>query len=346
MRDHTKTRRRIGLALLLTGILALPAAPAAAAPNASPGHYLKQGHAQNAERGEKKAQRKAGKARQAQQQARQARGQARQAQQQAHQARKQAAKSQAQAHRAQARAHSQAAKANARAAAQAQARANARAAQAQARAHAQASRAQARAAEAHAARVRAQTRQAQANRQLQLQRQAQHQAQLRAQRQAEHRAARYHAQRLDRRQAAWIGARGPVYRNPGRTTNRVFAVDGYLQDDGYQCVPLRDDQGHVYILEGRVEGLRYGDHVRLVARDAPFSSCGLAGRPVVVTRVVRVWADPHHRTAFYAANVDGSFEGFIRWRDDDRWLREPRFSGYDDLDDYAAADYDYWEDGW
>ena len=74
-----------------------------------------------------------------------------------------------------------------------------------------------------------------------------------------------------------------------RSTN-VFAVDGYIQDDGGQCLPLRDHDGRLYILEGRTEGLRRGDHVRMVARAAYNSRCrdGARATNVVVTEVTRM----------------------------------------------------------
>ncbi len=137
--------------------------------------------------------------------------------------------------------------------------------------------------------------------------------------------------------------RGYVHRPRPHGRSAVFAVDGYLQDDGYQCVQLRDDQGNPYVLEGLVEGLFAGDHVRLVAREAPYSSCGGYGRPVLVTRVTRVWADAHHRSAYYQANIDGSFAGYVRWRRGDDWLREPQF--YDPWNDGFEDDY-YYDDGY
>jgi len=98
--------------------------------------------------------------------------------------------------------------------------------------------------------------------------------------------------------------------------SNVFAVDGYLQADGGQCLPLRDHDGRLYVLEGRIEGLRRGDHVRLVARSAYDSRCrgGARATHVEVTEVVRVWSDEHHRTAYYHKGEHGSFESFTRNR--------------------------------
>jgi hypothetical protein len=138
--------------------------------------------------------------------------------------------------------------------------------------------------------------------------------------------------------------RGSVH--PARSYGRlpVFAVDGYLEDGGYPCARLFDDQGNPYILEGRIEGLYAGDHVRLAVREAPFSSCGGYGRAVIVTRVVRVWADDHHRSAYFQASLDGPFDVYTHWRRGDDWLRTPQLcSSYDDgyLDDpYYDPDYD------
>jgi hypothetical protein len=100
-----------------------------------------------------------------------------------------------------------------------------------------------------------------------------------------------------------------------RNTN-VFAVDGYLQADGGQCLPLRDHDGRLYVLEGRTEGLRRGDHVRLVARSAYDSRCegGARATRVEVTEVVRVWSDEHHRTTYFHKGQNGSFESFTQSR--------------------------------
>ncbi len=279
------SRRRIGLALMLTGALALPVAtPAEAAPQARPGHYLDKGDNgkgkdKQARKNQGKAQQQARRAQNAQQQANRARQHERQVQKQARQQNQQAQRANQQARRAEARAAQE--------------------------------RAQAQAARQHRLNARAAREQAQARA-------------YRAQRQAN----RVQVSQQRHRHPHYVNARP---RPQGRAA--VFAVDGYLQDDGYQCVQLRDDQGNPYILEGRVEGLFAGDHVRLVAREAPYSSCGGYGRPVLVTRVTRVWADPHHRSAFFQANIDGSFEGYARWRRGDDWLRD-------------ARRYDSWNDGY
>lgn len=130
----------------------------------------------------------------------------------------------------------------------------------------------------------------------------------------------------------------------------VFAVDGYLQDNGGQCRELRDHAGRLYVLEGRTEGLRRGDHVRLVARAAYGSRCREYGATnVVVTEVVRVWSDVHHTRTHYDARHDGSFERFTNqrfaYRDRygrDRYNRDSdgrgRYGWYDDRGRYHRGD--------
>ncbi len=99
-------------------------------------------------------------------------------------------------------------------------------------------------------------------------------------------------------------------------SNEVFAVDGYVQVDGGQCLPLRDHDGRLYILEGRTEGLRRGDHVRMVARAAYNSRCrdGARATNVEVTEVTRIWSDEHHRKTYFHKGQDGTFERFTASR--------------------------------
>jgi hypothetical protein len=315
------SRRRIGLALMLAGALALPVAtPADAAPQSRPGHYLDKGD--NHGKGKKK------QAQQANRQQGKGHGKVKARQQQANRAENRARRQQHQAN--QARQNARQAERHARQQNQQARRANQNARQAQVRAAQE--RAQAQAARQHQANARAARQQAQAHA-YQAQRRQGGRGQVWAPNRSGH----------QRRHPHYIQARP---RPQGRAA--TFAVDGYLEDDGYQCVQLRDDQGNPYILEGRVEGLFAGDHVRLVAREAPFSSCGGYGRPVLVTRVVRVWADAHHRSAYYQANIDGSFAEYTRWRRGDDWLRDAR--GYDPYNDGYEDDYyyedEYYDDGY
>lgn len=314
------SRRRIGLALMLAGALALPVAtPADAAPQSRPGHYLDKGD-NNGKGKKKQAQQQANR-----QQARKGQGKVKAQQQHARQAQNQANRQQRQAN--QARQHARQAQAQARQQNQQARRANQHAQQAQVRAAQQ--RAQAQATRQNRSHARGARQQAQPQA-YQVQRRQAGRAQVWAPNNSGH----------QRRHPHYVQARP---RPQGHAA--TFAVDGYLEEDGYQCVQLRDDQGNPYILEGRVEGLFAGDHVRLVAREAPFSSCGGYGRPVLVTRVVRVWADAHHRSAYYQANIDGSFEVYTRWRRGDDWLRDAR--GYDPYNDGYEEDfyYDEYADG-
>lgn len=147
---------------------------------------------------------------------------------------------------------------------------------------------------------------------------------------------------------------GEVRQVQNRRSNDVFAVDGYLQENGSQCLPLRDHDGRLYILEGRTEGLRRGDHVRVVARAAYDSRCReQRATNVVVTEVVRVWSDEHHRTTYFHKGQNGSFESFTQsrfaYRDrygKDRYGRD-RTGWYDNQGRYQRGDgrYDTSRDG-
>lgn len=363
------THRRIGLALMLAGALALPVAtPVDAAAQNRPGQYLekggngkgKQAQKQQAQRGQKANKGNKGKVREQGQRAQRAENRAQRQQKQANRAQHQARQAQERAHRA--RQNERRVEQQARRQHQQVRQAERNARQAQVRAAEQ--RAQARAARERAE-ARAYRVQQQRVQQQRIHQQRVHQQRIQQQRiQHQRIQQRVHQHRAPVRRQS-VGGRHyhPFYASPiyvqryrPQYRNNVFAVDGYLQDDGYQCVQLRDDQGNPYILEGRVEGLFAGDHVRLVAREAPFSSCGGYGRPVIVTRVVRVWADSHHRSAYFQVNIDGGFDNWARWRRGDDWLREPRF--YDPYNDgytgdyyydgyhYDQDDYAYYDEGW
>jgi hypothetical protein len=92
----------------------------------------------------------------------------------------------------------------------------------------------------------------------------------------------------------------------------VAHVDGYVSinpsPDGREtCVILRQHDGSLYALSGRVIGLLAGDHVRLEGR-AGLNRCGAQG--FEVSKVQTVWADDNHRSTYYDHLHDGGFRAW------------------------------------
>jgi hypothetical protein len=96
----------------------------------------------------------------------------------------------------------------------------------------------------------------------------------------------------------------------GQADQSVMHIDGHLQftDQGpggaYRCLILRQHDGSLFALGGRVLGLLNGDHVRLEGRAAP-DSCGARG--FEITAVQTIWADDNHKSTYYDHLRDGGF---------------------------------------
>jgi hypothetical protein len=85
----------------------------------------------------------------------------------------------------------------------------------------------------------------------------------------------------------------------------VAHVDGYVSiNPSNGCVMLRQHDGSVYALGGRVVGMLDNDHVRLEGRFAA-NRCGNQG--FAVTLVQTVWGDDRHKTTLYDHLHDGWF---------------------------------------
>jgi hypothetical protein len=207
-------------------------------------------------------------------------------------------------------------------------------------------------------RVRTQ-RQIQTQRQLELQRQrqlqlqqrqsqvrVQQQRQLALQRQAELRRQSQIQQRNTYRNRNRYHAAVP-YRSGGRRGGggadpNVFAIDGYLSDEGRECLTLRGHDGRLWSLAGGTYGLQPGEHVRLYGRIVDGGACGWQGTAYDIYEVQTVWADERHRTTYYDHLYDGPFDQLGSGdRYDDRYD-----DGYYDDDPYNnGADIPYRNNG-
>lgn len=100
------------------------------------------------------------------------------------------------------------------------------------------------------------------------------------------------------------------YGTPYRTVPRSV-VDGVISDEGGRCPVLRDRQNRNYYLQGDTRGLRPGDQVSLRERLLSRSSCGSDAPTLQVLEIRTVWTDGRHRSAYFDAARDGSFDRFI-----------------------------------
>lgn len=121
----------------------------------------------------------------------------------------------------------------------------------------------------------------------------------------------------------------------------LFAVEGYLTNEGRRCLALRDHRGNLYTLVGKTEGLEIGDHVALMVRRVlPVYARGCSqGDTVRVGQVRTVWADRNHSRAMYDSRYDGAFDPYQR----DRYERDrsrDRYSRNDDRYDRDGGRYD------
>jgi hypothetical protein len=62
-------------------------------------------------------------------------------------------------------------------------------------------------------------------------------------------------------------------------------VTGVITDEGVECTAMRDDNGRLYTLAGRVGGLKSGDRVRVTGRIAQASFC-MQGTTIEVRKIV------------------------------------------------------------
>lgn len=116
---------------------------------------------------------------------------------------------------------------------------------------------------------------------------------------------------------------GPYGSSPYRTPMLRGVVDGVLSDEGGRCPVLRDRQNRNYYLLGDTRGLRPGDQVSLRERLMNRSSCGNDAPTLEVLEVRTVWTDGAHRSAYFDARRDGSFDRFIlRNRDRGGWYAD------------------------
>ena len=130
---------------------------------------------------------------------------------------------------------------------------------------------------------------------------------------------------------------GP-YGRPSRAYPPRGIVDGYLRDEGGRCLVLRDRQNRNYYLLGDTRGLRPGDQVSLRERLLNRSSCGNDAPTLEVLEVRTVWTDGAHRSAYFDARRDGSFDRFLlRNRDRGGWYAERRPGPYDRRGPYDQA---------
>ncbi len=105
-------------------------------------------------------------------------------------------------------------------------------------------------------------------------------------------------------------------RGRGGADRSVIAADGILEDNG-RCLILRGHQGQVYNLVGGTDGLREGEHVRLVGR-LLYDRDG-CGEAMDVHQVQAIWADRNHRQTYFDHQRDGSFNNSYRQRYGDRY---------------------------
>jgi hypothetical protein len=107
----------------------------------------------------------------------------------------------------------------------------------------------------------------------------------------------------------------------------IAHIDGYLSitqgERGASCIIIRQHDGSLYSLQGRVVGLMQGDHVRLEGRVAP-QRCGAQGFDVSVVQTI--WGDDRHKTTYYDHLTNG---GFPTWAaKNGRVHGEPEWRGY------------------
>ncbi len=166
-------------------------------------------------------------------------------------------------------------------------------------------------------------RQLQAQRQLELQQRQgrlqrqnqlrlQQQRQLELQRQAELRRQAEIRQRNAYRNNRYDNRYATPYRSGGRRGGggadpNIFHVDGYLNNEGSECLSLRDHNGRLWALAGNTRGLQPGEHVRLYGRIVDGGVCGWQGTAFDIHEVRTVWADDRHRTTYYDHLHDGPF---------------------------------------
>lgn len=111
----------------------------------------------------------------------------------------------------------------------------------------------------------------------------------------------------------------PTYRGYGPQGT----VDGFVTADSGRCLVLRDHQRRPFFLSGDTAGLEPGDHVVLRERTLSRSSCGGNGPTLEVLAVQTVWTGGSHRSAYFDARRDGSFERFLeRSRDRGGWYSD------------------------
>ena len=160
----------------------------------------------------------------------------------------------------------------------------------------------------------------------------QRQAEIRRQRDlqiARERAAAQRHNRYNTDRYAYDNRYNTQNRGRGGADRSVIAADGILEDTG-RCLILRGHQGQVYNLVGGTDGLREGEHVRLVGR-LLYDRDG-CGEAMDVHQVQAIWADRNHRQTYFDHTRDGSFNNSYRQRYGDRY-----YDNYDD--DYRYDDY-------
>jgi hypothetical protein len=91
----------------------------------------------------------------------------------------------------------------------------------------------------------------------------------------------------------------------------IAHVDGYVSasPDG-RCIALRQHDGSILTLEGRVRGLQNNDHVRLEGRMVANNRCGGQGG-FNISLVQTIWADDRHKTTYYDQLKDGTFDSWL-----------------------------------
>ncbi len=105
----------------------------------------------------------------------------------------------------------------------------------------------------------------------------------------------------------------PSYRGYGGPQG---VVDGFVTQGNGRCLVLRDHQRRPYYLSGNTDGLEPGDHVAVRERTLGRSACGDNGPTLEVLAVQTVWTGGAHRTAYFDARRDGSFERFLEQSQD------------------------------
>jgi len=132
----------------------------------------------------------------------------------------------------------------------------------------------------------------------------------------------------------------------------LFAVEGYLTDEGRRCLALRDRRGNLYTLVGKVEGLEIGDHVSLMVRRVlpVYARECSQGDTVRVGQVRAIWSDRGYNNTIYDSRYDGTFDPYQRdryqrYRNRDRYGRsDDRYNGrYDDQYDSRNDDGRYYD---